>query len=358
LRDYGKIYTRFWTQPDIRALSNHGKLVAAYLLTCPHTTMIGCFRLPLMYVCADLDWQQDAVQKAIVELHKADWLRHDAAHEWVNITNFLKYNPIENPNQGKAALKLVKDVPRTSPIWAALIKSIELFGGAHFQPLLEGLGTVAVTVAKPLPNQEQEQKQKQKPEKQSAPQGGTPPTKGRGTRIPDDFKVSDAHRTLARELGANADAEIIAFTDHFKSKAGADGVKLDWDAAFRNWLRNSLKYGGAPAPARAAKPPAQPEPPRQYAPSMALPKDLDAEAGRRAWDGVLDAVKGSISTHSFDTWLKPIRGAGVCKSTRTLYAKVPTPQFMDAGERYGDQLQAAVTRLGLDTFKFFHDVEV
>jgi hypothetical protein len=43
-------------------------------------------------------------------------------------------------------------------------------------------------------------------------------------------------------------AEHRKFVDHFKAKAGKDGVKLDWDATWRNWIRNARASPGMAQP--------------------------------------------------------------------------------------------------------------
>jgi len=77
MREYGKIYTQFWTSPDIVALSDTGKLLATYLLSCPHTSMIGCFRLPPAYICADLRWDGPTGSKGLGELSEKGFLTYD-----------------------------------------------------------------------------------------------------------------------------------------------------------------------------------------------------------------------------------------------------------------------------------------
>ena len=60
--------------------------------------------------------------------------------------------------------------------------------------------------------------------------------------IPDDWKPTEEHRQLANRERANLEREVEQFRDH----AAATGrVLLDWDAAFRTWLRNATKFGGA-----------------------------------------------------------------------------------------------------------------
>lgn len=56
---------------------------------------------------------------------------------------------------------------------------------------------------------------------------------------PTDWKPNDTHLTFAAENGLSMNAESDAFADHHDSKGSQFA---DWDAAFRNWLRNAVKF--------------------------------------------------------------------------------------------------------------------
>ena len=64
------------------------------------------------------------------------------------------------------------------------------------------------------------------------------------TLISDEFIPKDEHYSLAAELGINCDMEFQKFRDHFLGVGGPKAYKRDWDATLRNWLRNSLRFGG------------------------------------------------------------------------------------------------------------------
>jgi hypothetical protein len=93
------------------------------------------------------------------------------------------------------------------------------------------------------------------------PEPATPPTAkptggrgGKGTRIPDDFAVTDAMIAWARDhtpLVGREDTE--AFQDHWRS-ATRNAVKRDWVAAWRNWMRRAQRDAEDRA-GRAARPP-------------------------------------------------------------------------------------------------------
>lgn len=65
----------------------------------------------------------------------------------------------------------------------------------------------------------------------------------RASRLPADFSPSETHRAIAKERHLSLEGELESFRDYFVAAPGQKGVKLDWDATFRNWLRNSRNGG-------------------------------------------------------------------------------------------------------------------
>lgn len=75
----------------------------------------------------------------------------------------------------------------------------------------------------------------------------------RGSRLPDDWLPSQAGGLFAAEaLGGieRSSAELLKFRDYWRAKPGAAGVKLDWEATWRNWVRSAAERGprGGPPP--------------------------------------------------------------------------------------------------------------
>ena len=102
------------------------------------------------------------------------------------------------------------------------------------------------------------------------------------TPLPDDFKVSDRIVVLAKENGWPSPAsEIEAFKDYHLAHGS---TMVDWDAAFRTWLRNCVKWAKT-APAHVSPPPIKLEPvtERRYDPRVAeLLSDLVQQFDKRS----------------------------------------------------------------------------
>jgi hypothetical protein len=170
VRDYGKVHTSFWSSATIRALTDDGRLLAAYLMTSPHSTIAGVFRLPDGYVCEDMQWTSERVAQAFAELLVKGFANRCETTKWVWVNKHLEWNPPENPNQRKSAAKVAHAVPAECG-WK--LEFMRVCG-----PLLGIEPDVPTnpseTVGEPFPNQEPEQKQEQKQE-HSAKAGGKPP---------------------------------------------------------------------------------------------------------------------------------------------------------------------------------------
>ena len=88
----------------------------------------------------------------------------------------------------------------------------------------------------------------------------TRPVTPKGSRIPSDFAPTAATMAWAAEQGEGVDAMAVVpeFVDWWTAKAGAGGVKLDWQATLRTWIRRMVRDGQYP---RLPDPP--PPPPRR-----------------------------------------------------------------------------------------------
>jgi hypothetical protein len=127
MRDYGKLECSFWRNLDIRAMSEDARWLAVYILTCQHGNILGCFCLPQSYVVDDLQWSAQRVSKAFIELFKNRFIIIDEKSEWLFIPKFLKWNRIENPNQGKFAVKVFNTIPNNLTIKSNLIKDLKAY---------------------------------------------------------------------------------------------------------------------------------------------------------------------------------------------------------------------------------------
>ncbi len=163
MRTYGSIQTCFWGSTETRQLSDQAKLLITYLQTSPHTTMLGCFRLPVGYIESDLGWDCDKVNYSLDELNTKDLILYDQASSWLLIPHFLKFNPVCNPRQGMCIQKLFDAVPPSSVLFKPLINSLLTYGKFMLSTFTDRLHHLnkSVETVKSLCSTEQEQDQEQ-----------------------------------------------------------------------------------------------------------------------------------------------------------------------------------------------------
>ena len=65
-----------------------------------------------------------------------------------------------------------------------------------------------------------------------------------------------------------------------------------------------------------------------------------------SWIQILSALEMKVNRQSFETWLKPTKYSHIV--SRTLYVRVPSSQFQNLGDLYGDLIQEAIEQQGLE----------
>lgn len=68
----------------------------------------------------------------------------------------------------------------------------------------------------------------------------------RGTRLPDDFAITDAMKTWFAEhcSGVDGPRETEKFRNYWRAKSGKDATKVDWPATWRNWMLTAAERAG------------------------------------------------------------------------------------------------------------------
>jgi len=156
---YSRIKSRFWHDEKSGQWDDDTKLLALYLLTCPHGNILGCFVLPKLYICADLRWTEERLRKPFAKLLEEGFLEYDENTSLILINNWLKHNPIENGNQAIAGVQMLKELPK-SYVLESLLRHIESENKPHMQVLLDALNSMkpfgepsSKQLREPLPEQ-------------------------------------------------------------------------------------------------------------------------------------------------------------------------------------------------------------
>lgn len=122
MRKYGLIHTAFWDREPFASLGTDAQHLWFYFLSSRHSTYLGCFYLPMLYMVHDLHWPEERVEKAL-EICKQHQLIH-YEQSWVFIPEFLQWDPVENKNQWICLQKMLADVPQQLPFYSALLQGL------------------------------------------------------------------------------------------------------------------------------------------------------------------------------------------------------------------------------------------
>ena len=64
------------------------------------------------------------------------------------------------------------------------------------------------------------------------------------------------------------------------------------------------------------------------------------------WVHILGALEKKLNRKAFETWLKPTRFSRLVG--KTLYVRIPSPQFEHVGDKYGQLIEEAIEKLGFE----------
>ena len=224
-REYGRIHTTFWTSPTTGDLPDDAKLLAAYLLSCSHGTIIGAFRLPAAYACDDLKWLPKQFAKAFETLSKAGFAIYCQRSQWVCLVKYLEWNPAENPNQQKAIDRALAALPDTC--FAEGLRN----GSPTVTKQGTGTGTGTGTG-------EGKGTVPSRPRKSEATLPAWLESLGEAEAIPPDDPVFE----YAASIGLPADFLLLCWREFESRHSETDKRYKDWRAVFRkcvraNWYR-------------------------------------------------------------------------------------------------------------------------
>lgn len=254
-RDYGRIRAQFWNDEKVKSWPLDLKAVASYLLTCEHTTALGAFRLPAAYMSDDLDITPSQARSYLADLQAHGFIKVCPSSGWIWIINYLRHNRPENANVLKHIRGLARAIPATVTFRDQLLDALEQpdrnapetqkLSEIHlWEPSAKGSETLSNNRAEPILTEPIPTDTNR--EVEGAETATPPPASPRGSRLPEDWSPSEADSTFAAEQGFGPSAIVRItgkFRDYWIAKAGAGGVKLDWSATWRNWVRREAEDG-------------------------------------------------------------------------------------------------------------------
>ena len=176
MRDYGKVSPQFWTGTTgrkIRALGANAQVVALYLMTCPASSMIGLYSLPLPMLAHETGIPLEGACKALLSLSEVGFAEYDEANEIVLVHAMARHQIGERVVKAdKRHLGVTREAQKLTytPLfakWHARYREpYDLPDMSHASPL--------EAPSKPLRSQEQDQEHGQDHEQGSAEGAAAP----------------------------------------------------------------------------------------------------------------------------------------------------------------------------------------
>ena len=167
MRDYARVSPRFWigdTGRQIRTGGADSQVVALYLLTSPHSNMIGLYWQPIAYIAHETGIGFQGATKALESLCDAGFCYYDAQTEVVWVVEMARFQIGDelkpNDKQRKGVQNAYDEVPANPFLEPFFERYAEAFGMTK-ERIYEG-------ACKPLGSKAQAQAQAQAQEKAQA----------------------------------------------------------------------------------------------------------------------------------------------------------------------------------------------
>lgn len=324
MREYGTVKGTFWTRGSGKKLRGdpEAQVLALYLMTCSSVSMTGIYYMPMVIMAHDTGLGAAETERCLARLAdpEVDIAHYDPEAELVWVPNLSTHQVGDSLKYGdKRRISLMNELARHAQHrFAAMFwdrygdaYSLDANDRSHAEPLFNHLtpsqGASKGHTKGSLPrervggDQEQEQEQHQDHIRPDAPSVGhagglTPeqvraaksvavPPPGRGRRARSTMKHGWQPNATAiaalEKQGLSPQAVIDDFRDYWLSNGKA---MVDWDACFRNRIRQIEREEWLVAKFKAVAPPAssRERPPTNYGPPAPPPTDLVARIGRFA----------------------------------------------------------------------------
>ena len=201
---YSKIYRKIWLDAKFRALSDDGKMLFLYLLTCPDSgTIPGLLRMGKAGLAESLEWEPGRLAKALPEVFakalpkafgkafpegfREAYPKALAVADWdarlIYLPNALKYNLPQSPNVVLSwgdQWDALPECDLKNDAYVAYFEALKALGEAFAKAFQKALPKPSWKPSpKPLANQDQDQDQDQE-------QDSSPRSVEHGGEGPDD----------------------------------------------------------------------------------------------------------------------------------------------------------------------------
>jgi|SRR5580704_14089394 hypothetical protein len=122
MAQYYRVSPNFWK--GRRSWSDREKLLAQYLLSCPHRNLEGLYWLPLAYVEADLAWAPKVVRSCLQTISTDGFAAYDDDAEVLFLCKALSFQAPSSAKQLQGAISNLERVPKTA-LWDRFLKACD-----------------------------------------------------------------------------------------------------------------------------------------------------------------------------------------------------------------------------------------
>lgn len=167
MRDYAVVKPQFWTGETGRRLRNKGPealLVGMYLMTCPNSTMLGLFYLPLVTIAHETGLTLEGATKGLQGAAEVDFARYDPGSETVWVLEMASYQVAETLKpRDRRWTGVVRELAtwRKSPFFADFVARYKVPYNLPDSLAAESLPSPLEAPCKALRSQDHEQDQDQ-----------------------------------------------------------------------------------------------------------------------------------------------------------------------------------------------------
>ena len=108
---YSKFTHSYWTDKRFRSLaSSDARFLLLYFMLTPHQNSSGCYRIPVGYATADLNWSAERYQAVRVELIEAGMILYDDETSEIFIVDWFTHNPAMNDKHAKGCKREISNI--------------------------------------------------------------------------------------------------------------------------------------------------------------------------------------------------------------------------------------------------------
>lgn len=214
---YATVRPTFWSRGSGKELRGdaQAQVLALYLMTCQHSNMCGIFYVGIPTISHETGLEESAIPGIFSRLEGI--AEYDFKEELCFLPNMAKHQIGDE----------LKCNDKRKP---KLLRELQQFVGHHFFDAFFS----AYAVSYELPDNKGHLNQRKPPVRL----GKVRSSKGVKRTLPDDWEPRQAELEIAVEERLDPTRQ----TRNFKDNAHKHGWKyVDWDAAFRNYLRSSYR---------------------------------------------------------------------------------------------------------------------